>query len=48
MNSSLNTSKFDGFDVEVVETVEVLDAGDNAMNFIIGFATGIGIVMIAT
>jgi len=36
----------DGFEIECVENIEALDAGDNAMNFVIGFATGISIVMI--
>ena len=41
-------NKINGFELEIVENVEVLDAGDNAMNFTIGFLAGIGIVIALT
>jgi len=43
-----NMEVMKGFEIECVENIELMDAGDNAMNFINGFVAGISIVMIAT
>lgn len=36
------------FEIEVVEDIEALDAGDNARAFFEGFFAGIAIVMLVT
>lgn len=36
------------FDIEVVEEIEALDAGDNARAFVEGLFAGISVVMIVT